>query len=366
MSVLAEWLGAQAPGYACTHAISPAQRRALAAITRCRTPEMGGRVYRCAQCEKHDFAYHSCHHRACPRCGGNRTAAWAARQSERLLPVPYFMVTFTLPAPLRQVFLVEPKVMIDLLFAESARALQTVASRPKHLGADLGMTGVLHTWGRQLQCHPHVHYIVPGGGLRADGRKWRKTRQPEWLVPSRPVAAAFRMGLEAALRAALPSWHAQVPGSCWRQPWVVDIQHVGRGESAVKYLARYVQRTAISDGRIRSMDAKTVRFGYRDSRTGEAKTCTLAAAKFMRRYLQHVLPAGVHRVRYFGWEHPAAHRRRRVVETLLEVEIVVRSPADAEAASWHRVCPHCHTESLRCVGTLPRVARSPPFARPAA
>ncbi|WED65977.1 IS91 family transposase [Synoicihabitans lomoniglobus] len=366
MSALAEWLGAQAPGYACTHAISPAQRRALAAIARCRTPEMGGRVYRCAHCTKHDFAYHSCHHRSCPRCGGARTAAWTQRQRDRLLPVPYFMVTFTLPAPLRAIFAAEPKVMIDLLFGESARALQTIASLPKHLGADLGMTGVLHTWGRQMQLHPHVHFIVPGGGLAEDGTAWRHTRKPEWLVPSAPVAARFRQGMAAALRVALPGRHAQVPDSCWRQPWVVDIQHVGSGEAAIKYLARYVQRTAISDERIRTMDAKTVRFGYRDSASGEHKECTLDAAEFMRRYLQHVLPTGVHRVRHFGWEHPAAWRRRRVVETLLAVEIVVRPKQAEDVVQWHLVCPHCQAESLRCVGTLPRVARSPPFVPRAA
>ena len=325
---------------------------------------MGGRVYRCGSCERFDFAYHSCNHRACPRCGGGHTAAWTERQCERLLPVPYFMVTFTLPASLRAVFAAEPKIMIDLLFGESARALQAVAALPKHLGADLGMTGVLHTWGRQMQLHPHVHFIVPGGGLQADRRKWRKTKRPDWLVPAQPVAAAFRNGMDAALRAASPSWHATVPEACWRQKWVVDIQHVGRGEAAIKYLARYVKHTAISDKRIIELGEKQVRFRYRDSATGENKICTLAAEEFLRRYLQHVLPDGIHRVRYFGWEHPAAHQRRRVVETLLDVEIVVLTAP--EVVQWHLVCPHCHAEALVCVGTIPRVARAPPSIRWAA
>ena len=357
MSALADWLGAQAPGYVRAHAVSAGQRRALIAIRQCRTPALGGRVYQCAHCQRAHFAFHSCHHRACPRCGGERTAAWIQRQRERLLPVPYFLVTCTLPAALREVFRAEPKVLIDLMFSASARALQTVAGRPRHLGAQLGLTGVLHTWGRQLQLHPHIHYIVPGGGLRADGSKWRRTRKPDWLLPAQPVAAAFQSEMEAALRAALPSWHAQVPPACWRGPWVVDIQPVGSGEAAIKYLARYVQRTAISDHRIIELGGDRVRFGYRDSASGKRRVCSLAADEFMRRYLQHVLPAGVHRVRYFGWEHPAAHRRRRQVETVLHVVIEVRAPEPV--VRWHLICPHCEQETLVFMGSLPR-NRSPP------
>jgi hypothetical protein len=358
MSALAGWLAAHAASHLLTHPASVAQRRALEAITRCRTSEMGGRVYRCASCERTDFSYHSCHHRACPRCGGGRTAAWTQRQRERLLPVPYFMATVTLPAELREAFRAEPKVLIDAMFAESARALQAVAAQPRHLGAELGLTGVLHTWGRQMQLHPHVHWIVPGGGPRiGDRAKWRKSRRSDWLLPAAPVAAAFRSGMEAALRAALPSWHATVPDSCWHGKWVVDIRHVGSGEAAFKYLARYVGKSAISDERISELGDDVVRFGYTDSATGERKQCTLKADEFMRRYLQHVLPAGVHRVRYFGWEHPAAHHRRRQVECLLAVVIEVREPDPL--VRWHLVCPHCRSETLCCVGTLPR-ERSPP------
>lgn len=357
MSPLADWMGAQAPEYLRTHRVGAAGRRALMAIGRCRTPEMGGRVYRCSSCAKLEFAYHSCHHRSCPRCGGERTAAWTKRQIERLLPVSYFMVTFTLPAPLRAVFAAEPKIMIDLMFAASAAALQQVAAISRHLGAQLGLAGVLHTWGRQLQLHPHIHMIVPGGGLRAD-RTWATPRKPGYLLPHQAVAAAFRARINAGLLAALPGWHSQIPVACWRGKWVVDMKHVGRGETAIKYLARYVQRSAINDSRIEHMDEQDVRFGYLDSASGEAKTCTLDADEFMRRYLQHALPAGIHRVRYFGWEHPAAGCRRRQIETILAAEIVVEGP-EAELILWHLQCRHCHTQTLVCVGSLPR-ARSPP------
>lgn len=248
--------------------------------------------------------------------------------------------------------------MIDLMFNASAAAMQAVAAIPRHLGAQLGITGVLHTWGRQLQLHPHLHLIVPGGGLRADGT-WATPKKPDYLLPHRAVAAAFRARMDDGLRAALPSQHAQVPMACWRAPWVVDIASVGHGEAAIKYLARYVQRTAISDARIQFMDEHAVRFGYVDSATQVRKSCRLDADEFMRRYLQHVLPAGVHRVRYFGWEHPAAGRRRRQVETLLHVVIAVTEKP--KVVQWHLVCPHCQTETLVCVRSIPR-ARAPPWS----
>jgi hypothetical protein len=164
MSVLAEWLGRQAPAWLDgSHPLTPVQRRALTAIVRCRTPALGGHVYRCASCEETDFAYHSCHHRACPRCGGNRTAEWTKAQEERLVPVPYFLVTFTVPEAMRPLFSARPEVLYDLLFDGAATALQSVAAQPRLLGAALGFVGILHTWGRQLQLHPHVHFIVPGG-----------------------------------------------------------------------------------------------------------------------------------------------------------------------------------------------------------
>ena len=339
-------------------ACAPAPRRALAAIRRCRTPALGGHVYRCADCAGTDFAYHSCHHRACPRCGGNRTAAWTAQQEARLLPVPYFLVTFTVPQELRGAFVRQPERMHDVLFRESAATLQQVAAERRLLGAELGFVGVLHTWGRQLQNHPHVHYIVPGGGLRPDGRKWVSARQADWLLPVQKLAAVFRRRLEEALRAEAPAEHAGVPAGTWRGRWVVHTQPAGSGTAVVRYLARYVGRTAISDERIVAATAEAVTFRYTDSATQQRKVCTLAAAEFLRRYLQHVPPPGQHRVRYFGWMHPAAKRRRMKVETLLAKPIVVAAPP--EAVQWHLRCPHCERFSLVRVGSLPRQARGPP------
>lgn len=365
--MLADWLACQGVPEAC----APAPRRALAAIRRCRTPELGGHVYRCTDCAQPDFAYHSCHHRACPRCGGNRTAAWTAKQEARLLPVPYFLVTFTVPQELRPVFAAQPQAMHEMLFRESAATLQQVAAQRRLLGAELGFVGVLQTWGRQLQHHPHVHYIVPGGGLSADGKKWIAARQRDWLLPVAKLAAVFRGRLEEALRAAAPALHASVPAGTWRGRWIVHSQPAtgaaapaaGSGESVVRYLARYVSRTAISDERIVRADDERVVFNYTDSRTQQRKRCTLSAGEFLRRYLQHVPPAGQHRVRYFGWMHPSAKTRRMKVETLLQKPIVL-APAPPESPRWHLRCPHCEHFTLVRVGSLPRQARAPPRCTP--
>jgi putative transposase/transposase-like zinc-binding protein len=356
MSVLADWLVRQAPAWldpASGGSLTPAQRRALLAITRCRTHALGGHVYQCTDCAGMDFAYHSCHHRACPRCGGNRTAAWTAEQEARLLPVEYFLVTFTVPEELRFAFKARPELLHDLLFTASAAALQSVAAIPRHLGGELGMIGVLHTWGRQLQHHPHVHYIVPGGALSADRQRWRPARAGHWLLPASAVAAAFRRGFKDALQAAAPELHAQIGDSVWRQGWWIHFAHAGSGENVVRYLARYVGKTAISDERIVHADDQSVTFKYTDSETMEPRECSLSAAEFMRRYLQHVLPPGQHRVRYFGWMHPAAKARRMLVETLLAVIIVVR-PKPHTSPAWHLRCPQCHAFTLVRVGCLPR------------
>ena len=291
--------------------------------------------------------------------------------------MPYFLVTLTVPAELRGAFARQPSAMHDLLFRESAASLQQVAAERRLLGAELGFVGVLHTWGRQLQHHPHVHYIVPGGGLGSDGKRWVPARQADWLVPVQKLAAVFRAGLEAAVRAEAPAEHASIPAGAWRGRWVVHAQPAGSGEAAtsasasavVRYLARYVGRTAISDERIVAATDEVVTFRYTDSATQQKKVCTLSAEEFLRRYLQHVPPAGQHRVRYFGWLHPSARRRLRIVETLLAKPIVVAAPPP-EAVSWHLRCPHCERFSLVRVGTLlrrayggqalPRQARAPP------
>ena len=210
------------------------QRRARRAILTCRTAAQGGHVYRCDPCGRVEYAYHSCHHRACGQCGGLAGREWLEERKRELLPVPYFLVTFTVPEELRELFRREGRGMFDLLFQASARTLGDVA-RSK-VGGEMAALGVLHTWSRQLVFHPHVHYIVPGGFLSEDGLKWIRLKDGGYLLPhallSRRMRSVFRQGMMER-----PELLAEVPGAVWRKEWVVDVQAVGTGEKALGYLA---------------------------------------------------------------------------------------------------------------------------------
>jgi hypothetical protein len=361
LPTLAEFIARRGPEFlARAGARLPAdQRRALTAILRCRTPALGGHRCACSHCGGEHFRYHSCNHRMCPTCGGRDTTEWLERQTNRLLPAPYFLVTFTVPQELRDLARRRCGWFYTALFEESSRTLQEIAANPKHLGAEPGFVGILHTWSRQLLLHPHIHYIVVGGGLSLDREKCVALPQPYFLLPQPVLAARFRTRLCGRLQADEPALHAEVPESVWRADWVVDCEPVGSGETALKYLARYVFRTAMSGKRELSEHADgRVSFDYIDSQTGQRKHCTLEPDAFLRRFLQHVLPAGTHRVRYFGWLHPAAKQRRLRVETLLSARIVVR-PAAAPPPEWHRLCPHCGNFTLVVVEKLAR-PRAPP------
>jgi hypothetical protein len=330
--------------------ILPSHRAAVAAILACRTATLGGQLYGCGQCGQVHYAYHSCRHRACPRCGHNDATAWIEQQKTRLLPgVPYFLVTFTVPEELRPVLRSHQKEGYALLFAESAATLQDVAANPKHLDAQLGLLGVLHTWGRQLQYHPHIHHVVAGGGLTEDGLQWKRIPNAAYLLPEPVLAARFRTRMKAALQQRPALW-AAVPASAWRQGWVVDCLAVGSGESALKYLAAYVVHTALSSQRIVRDIGGCVTFTYRESDTGATKALTVEADEFLRRFLQHVLPKGFQRVRYFGWLAPAAKKRRARIEQLLRW----RRPAPPGRVPVPvPECPRCR-QPMVWVGRLPR------------
>ena len=332
--------------------IPPSHRRAVEAILRCRTRALGGHVYWCARCAELDYAYHSCHHRACLRCGHREATHWIARQQAKLLPAPYFLVTFTVPAELRPIIRSHQQVFYPLLFSQSAATMQVVADSPKYLGAELGMLGVLHTWGRQLQFHPHVHCVVPAGGLRKDGLRWCRPKSPDFFLPQIVLAARFRNRLKAALQGQADS--AQIPTPVWRQKWVVDVQPVGSGESALKYLSAYVYRAALGSQRILNDQKEQITFKYKDSEEGQWHTLVLAATEFIRRFLQHVLPRGFQRVRYYGWLSAAATTRWERILALLDWKSSLPSPP---APVPMRLCPKCH-KPMTPIGLLPR-CRSP-------
>lgn len=341
--------------------VLPSQRRAVQAIRACHTPALGGHRYQCAACGREHFAYHSCRHRACPQCGHADATHWIAQQKTRLLPgVPYFLVTFTVPAELRALIRAHQRDLYARLFRESAATLQDVAAQEKYLGAELGMLGVLHTWTRQLIYHPHVHYVVAGAGLSADGSRQSRTKADEWrwrrgksadfFLPSKVLARRFRHRLRRALVRHHPTLAAGVPAAAWRKEWVVDCTAVGTGAAALKYLSAYVYRTAIASTRIVADDERGVTFRYRDRDAGGWRTTTVAPAEFLRRFLQHVLPAGFQRVRYYGWRASAAKAKWERILALLDW----RPPAPPERRPLPPPpCPHCR-QPLQLIRRVPR------------
>lgn len=329
----------------------PEQRRAVAAILSCRTAQRGGHLYRCGPCAKREFAYHSCHHRACPNCGALKAADWLAQRQQSLLPVPYFLLTFTVPEELRGLFKAEPKFFYDLLFSVSAQALRDVAL--SKLGGEPGALGVLHTWSRQLIFHPHIHYVVPGGFLSENQLRWIRLKDPQFLLPEKVLSRRARSLFRHALT---PERLAQVPSAVWQKEWVVNTQPVGSGEKALGYLGQYVQRTALSSQRILKEENGRTTFKYKSSDTGDWKLLTLSTPGFLRRFLQHVLPGGYHRVRYFGWWSPAAKKKCQRILALLDWKEPVPPP---KRAPWIKTCPCCGKPMER-IGILARMPCRPP------
>lgn len=317
---LADILRQHWPTYWDTYgpAVLPSHASAVDAILKCRTPAMGAQVYRCPQCAHIHFAYHSCNHRACPQCGHHEATAWLEQQKTKLLPVPYYLITFTAPGLLRPFIRHQQKLWYGLLFQETSRTCQDVAQLEKHLGARLGLLGVLQTWTRDLRYHPHVHYLVPGGGLTADGLRWKRPTSAKAFLPENVLSARFRSRLKQRLQSEHPELFAQIPPQVWNQKWVVDVQAVGRGEGALKYLSAYIYKTAITSTRIVGCDDQNVTFRYRDGKTDQWRTCVLPAHEFLRRFLQHILPEGFQRVRYYGWLSAAAHQRWDTILALLD------------------------------------------------
>jgi len=327
------------------------QRAAVRAILRCRTAALGGQLYRCG-CGREHYAYHSCHHRACPRCGQDDAAAWLAQQRTRLLPVPYFLVTLTVPAELREPIRAASRQWYGALLKAGAGALQDLAAAPKHLGAELGLTAMLQTWTRDLRFHPHVHLLVPGGGLTADQLRWVRVKDPQFLVPQMKLAARFKGRLQAWLQQHEPELFKAVPTKVWWLKWVADIQPVGSGEAALKYLAAYLCRPPLHESQIESWDANAVTFRYRANGGGQ-KRCPVSGPEFVRRVLQHVLPKGFQRVRHYGWLGAAAQAKRERIHALLDW----RAPALVPPAPVSPPqCPGCGKVML----LIGAVTRKPP------
>ena len=298
------------PAYRARYAerLLPSHRRAMRAIEQCRTEALGGQVYTCAQCDQVQYRYHSCRNRHCPKCQHEQAQQWLEKQQAWLLPVPYFLLTFTLPAALRPLARQQQKLFYHLLFRASAAATQQLARDPRFIGGQIGLVGVLHTWTRDLRYHPHVHYLVPAGGLATDGQTWLPARK-NFLLPVKALSRLFRGHFQRALQKT--SSYAEVPSAVWQQDWVVHCKPVGQGQTALKYLAPYIFRVALSNRRLVKVDATRdqVTFRYTEAKSGQTRFCTLPAEEFIHRFLQHVLPRGFVKVRYYGLFGPSSRKR---------------------------------------------------------
>jgi len=361
--------------------LSGARRRAMIAIESCRTAALGGHVERCGDCGLQRVAYNSCRNHACPKCQGLAQAQWLEERQAELLDVPYFHVVFTVPDTIATIAFQNQTVVYDILFRAAAETLRTIAADPKHLGAEIGFLGVLHTWGQNLLHHPHVHFLVPGGGIAPDGESWVACR-PGFFLPvtvlSRLFRGLFLRDLEKAFAAGALNFftahrHLHEPAAfrrflapVYKAEWVVYAKPPFAGPAQVlDYVGRYTHRVAISNNRLVSMDNGQVSFHWKDYRDGNRqKTMTLDGREFIRRFLIHVLPDGFHRIRYYGFLGNC-HRARKLARcrALLGMAPPVPTadpPADYRdrfealtGLSLHQ-CPHCRTGIMVVIGCIAR------------
>ncbi|HLB36586.1 MAG TPA: IS91 family transposase [Gemmatimonadales bacterium] len=366
---------------------SAAQRRILRALVRCRSAALGGHQQQCTQCGHEVLAYHSCRNRHCPTCQGPARARWLAARAAELLPVPYFHVVFTLPAPLAALALHHKRVVYGILFRAVAATLRTIARDLQHLGADIGFLAVLHTWGQTLQHHPHLHCVVPGGGLSGDGSRWIPSRS-HFFLPVRVLSRHFRHTFLRLLRSAYQHGKLRCRGplarlaapAAWhrwlheleRTEWVVYAKPpFGGPHQVLKYLARYTHRVAISNQRLVAVADGRGTFRWKDyAHDHRPRTMTLDAVEFLRRFLLHRLPRGFQHIRHYGF----LGNRRRAGALARIRELVGPSPAAAAPQETpcsdepppRDACPQCGTGRLVVVATLAPVDATHPRAGPPA
>jgi hypothetical protein len=360
------------------HVVGPHQRKAFAAIRDCRTAALGGHVEyveQCDTCGHRVISYNSCRNRHCPKCQAMARARWLADREAELLPVPYFHVVFTLPQKIGELALQNAREVYRILFRAASETLLSIAADPKRLGADIGFLAVLHTWGQNLHLHPHLHCVVPGGGISSDGTRWIGCRKPSFLLPVQVLGSRFRNLFlrylkeafeEGRLRfhgemAALgkPAAFAALCCKAKKIKWVVHAKPpFGGPEQVLKYLARYTHRVAISNRRLLSMEDGRVSFEYKDYADGDKKkVMTLEASEFIRRFLLHILPAGFVRIRQFGF---LANRARGKKLALCRALLGAIPPVQASATVQQPVdrrCPVCNIGRMVLIGVVAQAPR---------
>ncbi len=320
-------------------------RKTINAICECRSGARGHHIFRCPECDETHVANSSCGNRHCPECQNDKSAEWVYKQQLRLLPCNYFLSTFTLPSELRAVSRSHQAKVYSVLFECAAESLKTLEADKRYIGCKVaGFFGVLHTWGRQMQYHPHVHIIVPGGGLNKSRDKWRPS-SADFLVHVRALSRMFRGKVKARFREL--NLFSHVDPRVWQKEWVVHCKAVGDGRLTIKYLGAYVFRVAISNSRIVSYDGEKVTFKYKKSGSSRWRRMTLDVMEFMRRYLQHVLPRNFMKVRHFGFMSPnfglAIQKIRELISLLYE--LLRNNPVKAKPPKKPRPlqCANCHS-----------------------
>ena len=358
--------------------LSTDQRRALKDLALCRTAALGGHVEECDQCGQQRIAYNSCRNRHCPKCQAMARARWLADRAKELLPVEYFHVVFTLPDDLAPIGLHNPRALYNLLFRAAAQTMLQLATDPKHLGADIGFLAVLHTWGQNLHLHPHLHCVVPGGGIATDGSRWVSCR-PGFFLPVRVLSQLFRGKFLAFFEEGFQQhefrFHGQLQGladakafqmlldKLRTKEWVVYAKPpFGGPEQVLKYLARYTHRVAISNHRLLKMEDDKVFFHYKDYADDHAqKVMALDGVEFIRRFLQHVVPSGFVRIRHFGFlaNRFRAEKLKLCRQLLQNASSSPAMPASSsvrasDAPPERHRCPHCGNGSMIIVERLER------------
>jgi len=316
--------------------ILPSHRRAIDDIIACRTPALGGNLYSCPFCGKQRYSYHSCGNRHCPKCGNDDATRWVEKQSARIPEVPCFLLTFTLPHELNKVVRSHQKDCYNLLFQSSANSVKNLADDPRHLGAQPGMLGVLHTWGRNLSYHSHVHYLVPGGGINKDGN-WVWSPYKKFFLPVQALSPIYRAKFRDGMKTL--GLYDTVPEEVWKKDWVVHCEPAGSGPEAIRYLSRYIYRVAITNNSIISLHDDKVTFKYQPVDTKDWKYMTLPVLVFMARFLQHVLPKGFSKVRYYGYLHQRCNEKLNSIREQLGLSLVT-IPIEKPITLY---CSHCGT-----------------------
>ena len=333
----------------------PSHKKAMRDILVCRTKLLGGHTWYCENCREYHYNYHSCRNRNCPRCQNERCEKWLEKQAEKLLPVEYFMATFTLPEKLRPVVRSHQKECYNILFQSSADSLKKLALDKRFIGGTIGMMGVLQTWSRVLTLHLHIHFIIPGIAISEQDEKITFSKDG-FLMRVEPLSIIFRAKFRDAMKKA--GLFELVPAEVWQQDWVVHIESVGNSKNALKYLAPYVYRIAISSSNILSCRNGLVTFRYKESETDKIKTMILSTIEFIRRFLQHVLPKGFQKVRYFGFLHPKNKIQFNTLMLILNPKL--HAEKDTIKKDFIFKCPNCGKEMVLFDKTLRK--RAPPLS----